>query len=301
MRRGARFSSGLGGAVLLLLAAGGLIGCSQPADLAKTSTMPRVVAGVAKLDERIESVTKPLDRFDLTMLELSVIDYAANLGAKECAAADGVVEEIPKPFASYQDPPGGYAYGGEVPDRLYGVWSPELAARWGFKHPPFSETTQQLQKNEEPASDHDTAIIQKCYLEVSKSTGVGGRALYGEDGQTVIARAHQHPDAQSTREGKAVSQQWVACIGKHSLAPDPESSSFEIKGEDAMTQEQAIKAALIVVQCKHDLGLIQKLSDIDAAYEQAFIDKNEAALVAFRKNIDAMVVKAKTLIASYGG
>lgn len=298
MKKGARVRSRLGGAALLFAVAMSVASCSSQT---QGSEKLQVVSGAAHLDESTETITTPIDAYGMSVLEGRIIDYANNLEEQKCMKGRGLAFPVVKPFTSYDDAPGGDVEDGGSPDRKYGVWNVESAARYGFDLAPVSPRLKELQAlNSAKVSPTVQSAQDACFEYVVKHVGVATIKLYGESGNTITYRARQHPAAALTPSGHKAYQAWGDCLRDHSLKAGTENR-FQPAGVASMSKEQQINAAIIDATCKQKTGLIQRLSDIDAAYEQQFIDANEAALNTRRKAIEAMVAKSKKIISEDAG
>lgn len=301
MKTGARIRSALSGAVLLLVIAV-LSGCGAATGTEGSDAgEPTVVDGVAELDPAIEQISTPIDQYGLSTLDSRIIDYATLLGKRNCLKDRGLSFEVVKPFDSFDDPPGGNVEKGGTPNRRWGLWSVESAAKWGYDFPPPNAAQKELQRvNAIAVPVEQQTAYDECFEYAVRTGGVGVGKLFGPNGDTISYRALLHTDAMDTDAGKKAYADWEACLDRQGLSPDPKNP-FSPAGLSTMNTEEQINTAILDATCKQDTEMVQRLADIDSAYEQQFIDENEAALVAWRQEIDAMVVKAKKIIRANAG
>lgn len=300
MTKGARFSIHRSGAALLLSAAVGLTfaGCSAtpPDDTTKPPGFSdiSVVPGAAKLDSARESITLPIDAYSMSVLEGSVIDYAMLLLQKDCMSKQGVGFVVVKPYGSLNDPSGGNYEGGATPNHIWGLWDIATAAKWGYSTPPDALREQRLAANSQQMTASQSAIADGCFREVKSGKGVSVEKLLGS-GATITYRAQFHTYPEDTKGGKAAYGGWVSCIKKAGLVPDKDNA-FLPAGALTLEQGEQIRVAIADATCKQSSGLIQQLSDIEAAYQKVYIAKNETALIEWRKKIQVAVDHAKEII-----
>jgi len=291
------------GAALLLICGVALAGCSTAGQTSEQQAPEfadlTVITGAAKLDPVMESITLPVDQYGMTVLESHVIDYAGLLLQKECMAEQGVDFLVVKPFNSFDDPPGGNFEGGATPNHTWGLWSVDTASKWGYEDPPNELREALLAANGAPMAATDGAVADKCFKNVVDTSGIGVAELLGDD-TTITYRAQFHTFPEDTPEGKKAYGDWVSCLEKKGLSP-ARDNPFIPAGALEMSKEDQISTALTDAKCKQETNMIQRLADIEAAYQEVFIDKNEAALVAWRKEIQAMVDDAEETIRAREG
>ncbi len=275
-----------------------LVGCSAfentgtPKSQADGS--PAVVAGSAKLDSSTQSITFPIDKYSMSVLEGHIIEYAALLLKKDCMQRQGLDLLLIKPFESFNDPSGGNYEGGATPNHIWGLWSVSAASKWGYEDPPSPLRDRMIAANGATLSPADAAVLDACSATVRDSKGLSVDKLLG-DGTTITYRAQLHTYPENTTAGKKAYADWTSCLRKANLAPTP-SDPFIPAGALAMSKEEQIEVALTDVKCKQSTGMIQQLADIEAAYQQVYVDKNQAALVVWREKIQTTVDRAKDVI-----
>jgi hypothetical protein len=66
--------------------------------------------------------------------------------------------------------------------------------------------------------------------------------------------------------------------------------------DKTQTSEQQLAAALTEAQCSDDMNFTQQAGDVEATYQQAYVDAHEGELTAMWAQIDQRVVAAKDII-----
>lgn len=225
----------------------------------------------------------PLDAYDATEMEILTALYAQDLEIRDCMAEAG----LDFPVSDRRKIPA-------EPYRVFGIWSEQEAARYGYEWPdPPSEDrdSQTSDAPDEPEAwytTHDACISpQVKALSIPQPT-VAERTAYdtgvdGADSPAVLA----------------VKKEWGACLSKNGVTPP--TDSWVPDGAQNVDKATEIKVALIDVRCKEETDLVQRLADIDAAAQSKVIEKKQAALVAQRQKITESVDKARAVIAAHGG
>jgi hypothetical protein len=70
--------------------------------------------------------------------------------------------------------------------------------------------------------------------------------------------------------------------------------------DPSWNDEQQLTAVLTEAKCSDDLNFTQQAADINAAYEQEYIDANQAELNAIRQLAEERVAKATQILQDAG-
>lgn len=177
-------------------------------------------------------------------------------------------------------------------DRTYGLWSVENASQYGVslapgKTPPTVETLSY-------GIDFNNAYA--ACLDTAKET-LMDELLFSQDpniDSQIRGRARELTRASD--EGKAAFADWQACMEGEGIVLDPEdgrpSSQYADQGK-----ESEIKTAVVEAQCAASTAAIQTLYDLQARYEAAFLDKQEAQVQEFVKEREAVIAIFEAAIA----
>lgn len=154
-------------------------------------------------------------------------------------------------------------------DRLYGVWSTSLAARYGYESPSTVEPS------EPPVL---TSEQQPCFDSARSELSDLLSSLDSLDLDTQIYFS-SYAAVQASEEGKAAIALAQKCMTDAGLSIDPESGQPRTD-QSPGNSETNVRIALTNAKCNVETGAIQTLFDLTAKYQAALIDRNEAAAVA---------------------
>lgn len=246
---------------------------------------------VAKLDPATESIQFPTSPYALSLAEVRVVNYATDLLIQECVRGEGLdVKVIDRRKLGDEG----------VADTSMGLWSMDRASKWGFSEPPPSALMQELLDMN--AGFDDTKVQGAwtlCMANVDEKHRFDLASVTGENDLTTRARSESWDEARAQPEWNDALSEWQACIEKAGLKAVPDAVG-QVVDAAQMTQEQQIRAAVADVTCKEETGLIQRLADIRASFEQEFVKQNQSALDEQRKTLDAMLADAQTVIGTHG-
>ncbi|MDO5749836.1 MAG: hypothetical protein Q4P78_01380 [Rothia sp. (in: high G+C Gram-positive bacteria)] len=165
--------------------------------------------------------------------------------------------------------------------REYASWNPEFAAKNGY--------TQRTPRGN-GANPAQFGCEDKA-KETLNSIGTVGRVPLARNLE-VQARASAKQDP----EWNKATKDWISCIRDKGLTIDSDPDILRShegekaiigdgspKFSDSPLTEEEIRVAGIEAQCAVDTGAIQKLADLEAAYQLPLIKKNETQL---QKDLD---------------
>lgn len=245
----------------------------------------------AIFDYEKQTVETPLDKYTHTPDEHIIISSANFFDLKKCVNEKG--QELIHHF--YQT-----EYRSQVP---FGVWSPQFAEKYGYeinhslgrvyidegyKGEPTAEMQQALEScAQEIAVEEIPVFIKGFTISPSPET-----AILSEVSGQVTALVEQDPDVD------AAIAEWTECLAGQGISID---TNYEIPApitpED---KESNIKQALIDLQCKQDVRLMERYFDAQAQYEQALIEENQAAFNTLAERKEAYVNQAKDILRQNG-
>ncbi|WP_344207396.1 hypothetical protein [Microbacterium mitrae] len=242
-----------------------------------------VISGQAQLDPVAGTAQLPLDAYSASFAEDNIVDYAIDLKLAKCAQEEGVpLQAIDRRTFS---PRVGY--------RTFGIWVLDEAAKYGYDVRPRTADEQKiLESNTAVAGTEDT--IERCLNEAVDSFPRVQQV------ETLAGRGEieSYDLTMSDAEAKAIIADWNSCVEEEGLSL-VEGATLQPNTEGAST-EQVLEIAIIDVQCKQKLNVVQQLADIQASYQTVFITENQAALNAERAKIDETIAIAEAYIGENG-
>ncbi|WP_156366580.1 hypothetical protein [Microbacterium sp. No. 7] len=236
----------------------------------------------------------------MTDADLDRIDRAFNAQVEQC------VEEKGYDFWHSDVPPSEYL----IPvDRRYGIWDLAAASADGYELPArFLSLREKMDDEAEKAYANRSEAQDRAEIECLRSVeqlpviqrgvlpDVGDdRSLYLPaelDGQAYFL-ALEDPRA------KDAFAAWAACLEDNGLTrgEGPEQlGPADIPDE----LEAQIRVAVIDVTCKRETRFIERLSSLEAQYQAALIDQNQAALDASVQKQAEILRRADEIIATHG-
>ena len=274
-----------------------LVSCSATDPSANVVDEVPVAAKGATLDVSTETITWPLDRYALSEAETDTVYYAQDLLTRDCARDKGVhLPVVPRGLTVSGTNPRGTLLGGGDRNRTWGPWNPEWAAKWGDKQPPPTAQSQALMElNSSPVEHED--VRSACFgADDVQSLDQGLAEAMGQD--TVVSRGFGTAAGQSEKDSRSLeaAADWAQCMnqGGVPIKGDGLGVFFEGAGED-LSEEDSIARALVDTGCKEKVSLVQRMADIEAAYQRLYIEKHESALAAERAKTDLVVNRAKQI------
>lgn len=245
----------------------------------------------AVFNQERQTVETPLDKYAHSEDEHIVIATANYLLLKQCATKKG--SELPHHF--YQT-----EYRSDIP---FGVWSTAFAEKYGYQinhslgriyvdEGYQGEDNQEIQKTfesciQEVEGQEIPVLIKGFSLAASAETSV----LSEVSGQVDYFLV-EDPDV------KAAVEEWKNCLAQQGIAMNPEyENPIPVIPEE---KEQNIKQALIDVQCKKEVSLMERYYDAQAQYEQALIEKNQAAFNTLAERKEEYFQQAKEILVQNG-
>ncbi|WP_309133418.1 hypothetical protein [Cellulomonas sp.] len=175
----------------------------------------------------------------------------------------------------------------------YGVWRESDVRATGYQHAAGTDAGRSLEGDEAVAS-------RQCEGEM-----VAAGLAVDVDRVTALAEEHRAGGwirALGTDEGGALRDRWVRCLAEAGVAApvadDPESMVPE--GILEAPFDEQVRVGLLDVACKDRLDLVQRLADLDAAAQAAYLERTAEFQAAVRR-LDAPVVdRARQYLVEHG-
>lgn len=283
--QGRRYALGMAAASVMVLA-----GCSTTTDYSGVE----LKSGLAELDPSSQTVTYPLDAYQLSASDDRTVRYAEDLLVRDCVeekSSDADVEIVDRRKLGNET---------TVPSS-FGLWDPERAARYGYSDPPMSDTMQNLLALNSSMPSNVQALWSSCLSSVDFASHGLDTSFLSSD-TNLAARGYNEAvgQASATSEWSDVRERWIDCVSDEGLVPD-EMTLAGIEGVAEMGSEQQIRAALVDVSCKKDVDFVQTLADIIGSYQMVYIEQNESALVEQQSRAKGVLDAAAVVISQHGG
>lgn len=285
-RNGVR--GGRSAAAALVLAAALLSACGGSGAGAAPGGSKLAIPARAVVDGASGVIRMPLDEFSLSPSDLAVVITANDLAMSRCMERAGQGRYFP--FVDRRNPPV------EV-DRRYGVWVRDVVAKYGYGVPPASERSRRLlELNRMTFPPEAERAYQACIPEV-KGLGL---AFATPPDDTSAPLGQQ--SAVDSKEAVAIEDQWRACLVQRGVAvpPDRRRSRWLPAGVVQMPLVQQITVGLVDVECKAQVGLVQRLADLEAAEQVRYIQAHESALLAQRQDAATVLATARRYLSDGG-
>jgi hypothetical protein len=272
------------------LAAGLLAGCATEAPTADTEdALPEVSIEnyddvTATLDFEHAVATLPLDQYDIDSPEYVIrVLHAIAVRTDECMVDAGFPATAgSSDWTPYQ----------QEEDRGYGLWSVAYASQFGTDL-----------ANVAGAPDLDTLSMgveynkQYVLCKESANESLMDELLFSQE-MNIDAKIRRQSQelTLASADGKQARLDWSACMEARGLVLDPidgrPSAQYGQQGKEA-----EIQASVIEAECAASSGAVQKIFDIQARYEAAFMDTQAAQLKAFAGQRDKAIAVFEDAIA----
>lgn len=244
----------------------------------------------AVFDEQKQIVETPLSKYVHSEDEVTQIVSANFFAFKKCVNDLGFQTS----HHTYQT-----EYRPNIP---FAVWSQPFAEKYGYKINPVQG---KIYINEGDSADNPSRDqAQTECLEQTQSSeipvimsGVSARPV----GDMVILSEVSNQVSYLLAEDadvKAAIQEWVTCLEGNDIQIDTNYEQPIPITPDG--QEESIKHALIDVQCKKDVRLMERYFDAQAQYEQALIERNQTAFNTLAEKKESSLEEARRILALNG-
>ncbi len=256
------------------------------------------VDATADVDFEAGTIVLPAERFLMTAAEELEVNTLSQQQLDQCVRDHGY-EVVSTPAVI--DTEG---------DRRYGTWLVQEAELYGFAPPSVGrgEGEQGVAPDRPRDSDGhpiyprgdirnaDMDVIEECHespdvLRFVTYT-IEPAFSYGAEIGPLM------DEALGSAEGKQVFADWEACLEEHGLERDESRSPYSIRGATMDVTEQNIAMALVDVQCKTDVELVQRLADLEAELQAPVVARYFKELTAMRAEYDAVLEDARAFLAS---
>lgn len=242
----------------------------------------------------------PLDRYLMTAAEGDRVSLSYSLQVERCVEDAGYSYWYPDVPSSTYAIPG---------DRRYGIWNLTDASIDGYGLPESLIAVKEgMSEAQRQAYAGNTDARQNAEWECIQSVAhlpVIQRGAWPEEGSDRTLYLPVELDGQAyylamedPRAEEAFAE-WAACLEENGLrrGEGPEQLGPADIPEELEAQ---IRVAVIDVTCKQETRFIERLSSLEAQYQAALIDQNQAALDASVQKQAEVLRQADEIIATHG-
>ncbi len=280
------------GVLVLVVALAGCSANSQPGgvDAASLPSVDRAAyAGVhAKLDPATATILLPMDAYEATPDESMVITAANMYLIEDCMKNAGVT--MPEKHGDLT----------VKADQSYGVWVPELAAKYGYDKPIIrivsgiydSQTRESGDVNVKKYFECDNATVSS-QISPFRSRIAGEGSLLTNISNDSNALSERDPDWRESRD------EWIACLKDAGISMRQDSPDAWVPSYPSDKQGE-IRTAVQDANCKQETKVMQRISDIRAQYQSALIAANQAAMNKLADDKTEALAKARTILRQHG-
>lgn len=258
---------------------------------ANNLTPDAVVQNAAVLDPKMGTITYPLEEYFFSWSEHQTVLNAATLALGTCARRLGIE----------------YTYKPLIPelgdDRDFGVWVPDYAARYGYHAAMSEEKAAAVAGTTAPdfgevTPDQHESMVDECVdsPQVTQFREVSGSGPWSDPIDLAYSAVLTSTEAADIRKS------WRDCLEKAGVEPPADEEAFDALavGENAEMTETEIRVAVADAQCKSEVGMVQKLADLLAAYHSPIIAEYRTELEAVRVKQEAQLADAEEFLAGRG-
>lgn len=288
---------------ILALGIGGCAANSEPPTAPSRAANNSGLDVSAGVDRETGSVIFPDARYSLTVPEANIILDAGDRAAATCINDNGI---------SYTVPPVAWDPLYDI-SNYFGVWTVPVAEQFAFVVPmttadlrannvrvngaPVPESTEpeEAWRSNDLGSEEAAKVVAKCSLlpEVKRFDLESLRpGPWQVEFTAAIGLAHQ------SNEWKRVIEEYRQCLSEKGIEPDAEDGLTVIGQDDDEINAEQIALALEVVDCKDQVKLVDRLAREIATFQAPIVDKYATDLVAYRAQLDEMLVEARKYLAS---
>lgn len=236
----------------------------------------------AQLNFEDGTISYPLDEFALTGEDAKLVERANAILISRCMADSSL--KFPRADSEWWDL-------APVPDRLFGLWSAQIAEKYGYDLPPGDQALSDLE-----ASMHDTWWDRYRECHDSSDLLPPMTPLTGDPNNPSTVDRGYRESIQNTqasavlRDAKAA---WVDCIAEQGLVAEEGPILVPVLPE---SKEEQFRIALLDVACKESLGTMQQVGDVLAQYQAAYIDGHDGELNEYREQALEVLAEAREIL-----
>ncbi|MDJ0336747.1 hypothetical protein [Cryobacterium sp. PH31-O1] len=184
-----------------------------------------------------------------------------------------------------------------IPDRRYGAWSQTDAEKNGYELPQSPQSAA-LTTLEDGLGDDWWEAFESCQSKVELFPIMGFNTA-PDTSPVDVGMNESFTALLASSAFDSVRADWTSCIVAQGVVPDSESGV--LVPEIPAAGEEQLRVAAIDVACKESLNSVQKLADVEAQGQMAYIDEHESELKAYRDKVDDVLFAVRKVLATFGG
>lgn len=247
----------------------------------------------ASVDEDAGTIALPADQFFLTEAELDEVVSASGVAMINCLEAAGI-ESVE-------------GRGRVIPDndmsRVYGLWRMADAEQYGYITPESDEKLEALARNSRGGGEMSEAELAARHECATTPELIRFQNPYPKaDWVSELSAASSA--AESSVEWQAVISEWEECLADAGVEVEPGAltpTGLDYTAIDRReVTESDVRIAVADVTCKHDVDLIQRLADLEAAAQSPVIAQHRDEMLAARAELDAILADARRVLTEAG-
>ncbi len=248
-----------------------------------------VVAGVAEVDAEAGTIVLPLDAYRLSADDWDVIDAAQDVFLDACFEDAGYGEYYEPGEALWQSS----ARHAQEAHR-YGVWQADDVRERGYAGLLETWATPEEEVSGLPFTDEMAAASRGCYRAM-----LDAGLSYEPETTTADAPLGVPPVTLMPEADEALAA-WVGCLDDAGVAAALDDSGvLAPPGVWAEPFDEQVRIGLIDVQCKAETDLVQRLADVEAAYQLAYIERGGTWLEDFAAVQEEVLRTAEEYLAAH--
>lgn len=260
-------------------------------------------APAAKLNAETGSIVMPIDTFLLSDGDMSTLISAREAVVAPCMAEGGIATPKAQQYPVMEDRP-------------YGLWNVQTAREYGFTMPTRDSNGRIIEEEswdagitmkEQEVHEECTRSLNDDLDDVSPPNEMEAASLSTDIKTEARIRVSDSDDYEAIRSD------WVSCLESNGLSVDPSANAWtsneamdldpaEATGVNSQTslKRREIDIATTEAECNKEVGVTQKLSDLEAVEQAGLVREHEAALASEKEDLDARVDRARTVLSNAG-
>lgn len=255
-------------------------GLTAAPSTAPTST-PTAEPPRAVVDATAGTITLPLDEWLWSAADLATTETAVELYVSRCMADAGLGDEFVfhGPFPVQPEHVG------------YGVWVRDVVLESGYAS---LEMDDSYPGSGVDAGDPGMDVQRGCYL------GALDEGFMYDTADFEVSAPLGHQPPAYLPAGQVVLEEWRQCLAEGGVEPPSDDTSVIPTGVLGAPLDEQVRIGLIDVDCKERTELVQRLADIDAAEQVAYIERGREHLVQLRAVQQAALAKSRAYLQDAG-
>jgi hypothetical protein len=279
--------------VVALTTIGTTAGCDDKPTPDQFDT-PTAITTRALLDLDNAAITFPLDQFQMSWNDIQTVLAAQQIVFARCVTgSDDVSAVTVKAAQQTLQEHHGYA------EWLWGYWDASYVSAHGIG----TDASGGTPIGQGLTVDHTTAMTcaqSQPYLDLSP---LRADYLTSDQGSTTLSQYWNQAYDKTVADPRFrdLMKAHDSCLEAKGYTVSSNGASFDaIVMDPSWTSEQALRAAVAEATCSDDAGYTQQVADLNATYQQQYIDAHHAELVATQQQVTNRVAQATQILKDAG-